>query len=319
MRTGDFQAQRPGEESVMHNQARGRFPAWRRWIAVSIVFVVCAMSGPASAEPPRSRWYIGGGLGVSWVHDMKERGWNRDTYCYPSACDEPGLSADIAGVAIPGYRWAYDLDLDIGPAFEVAVGRTFNRWRLELAYAHRKNDVDQTFTGTAYLDGGPRVQSSAGNRVVSNGRAKIDDLTTQTLTFNVYYDFLDVFHPKITPYVGVGVGVAFGELSDVHYSNDYQDLADPARDLSFYNSYKQVDIWDTVVVGTFALGVDYHLTDTLLAGVKLEYSLMDDLEALARYRDHPVHREHPDFRSHEQFSSPHHYSAMFTIKYLFGG
>ena len=29
---------------------------------------------------------------------------------------------------------------------------------------------------------------------------------------------------------------------------------------------------------------------------------------------------HPSaFRSHEQFSSPHHYSAMFTIKYLFGG
>ena len=52
--------------------------------------------------------------------------------------------------------------------------------------------------------------------------------------------------------------------------------------------------------------------------MKLGYSLMDDLEALARYRDHPVHREHPDFRSHEQFSSPHHYSAMFTIKYLFG-
>ena len=56
-----------------------------------------------------------------------------------------------------------------------------------------------------------------------------------------------------------------------------------------------------------------------LAGVKLGYSLMDDLEATARYRDHPVHREYPDFRSHEQFSSPHHYSAMFTIKYLCGG
>ena len=166
MRTGDCQAQRPGEERVMDKQARDRFPALRRWVAVGVMFVVCAVSGPASAEPLRSRWYIGGGLGVSGVHDMEERGWNRDTYCYPSACDEPGLSADIAGVAIPGYRWAYDLDLDIGTAFEVAVGRTFNRWRLELAYAHRKNDVDQTFTGTAYLDGGPRVQPSAGNRVV---------------------------------------------------------------------------------------------------------------------------------------------------------
>ena len=73
LRTGDCQARRPGEERVMAKQARDRFPAWRWWAAVGVVFVVGAVSGSASAEPLRSRWYIGGGLGVSGVHDMEER------------------------------------------------------------------------------------------------------------------------------------------------------------------------------------------------------------------------------------------------------
>ena len=126
MSTGDFPSPAaPGEERVMDKQVRDRLPAWRWWVAVGVVFVVCAVSGPASAEPLRSWWYVGGGLGGEWGARHGRAGWNRDTYCYPSACDEPGLSADIAGVSIPGYRWAYDLDLDIGTAFEVAVGRTF--------------------------------------------------------------------------------------------------------------------------------------------------------------------------------------------------
>lgn len=290
-----------------------------RWVIVGAMVTVCCLSGEADAEPHRSQWYIGGGIGAGWVHDMEERGWNRDTYCSPRTCEEPGLSENIEGISIPGYRWNYDLDLDLGSAFEIAVGRTFDRWRLEISAAQRKNDIDQTFTGTTYLDGRARDQPSARNRVVSNSVSKIDDLTTRTLSFNVYYDFLDVFHPRITPYLGVGLGVAFAELSDVHYSTSYEDLADPARDLSFYNSYKDADMWDTVIVGNFHVGTDYHLTDTILAGVKFTYAMMDDLDDRAGYRAHPVHRENPDFRFNEHFSSPHQYSVMFTMKYLFGG
>ena len=114
-----------------------------RWAAVGAMVTVCALSGEADAEPQRSEWYIGGGVGAGWVHDMEERGWNRDTYCSPRTCDEPGLSENIEGISIPGYRWNYDLDLDLGSAFEIAVGRTFNRWRLEISAAQRKNDIDQ--------------------------------------------------------------------------------------------------------------------------------------------------------------------------------
>ena len=78
--------------------------------------------------------------------------------------------------------------------------------------------------------------------------ARIDDLTTRTLSVNAYYDFTDVFE-RITPYVGVGLGVAFVEISGVHFSTRYEDTADPARDLSGFDSRQDADLSDTVFVG----------------------------------------------------------------------
>ena len=77
-------------------------------------------------------------------------GLERDTYCYPdsSSCDVPGPSENISG-----YRWMYDLDMDAGSAFEVSVGRMFNRWRLELSAAQRNNAIEQKFKSVTFLDG----------------------------------------------------------------------------------------------------------------------------------------------------------------------
>ena len=128
-----------------------------RWAAVGAMVMVCSLSGEVGAEPRRSEWYIGGGIGAGWVHDMEERGWNRDTYCSPRTCDEPGLSENIEGISIPGYRWNYDLDLDLGSAFEIAVGRTFDRWRLEIS-ARRSVRTTSTrpLPAATYLDGRAR-------------------------------------------------------------------------------------------------------------------------------------------------------------------
>ena len=270
-------------------------------------------SGAASAEPGRSGWYVGGGIGVNWTSRMDQAGWNRDTYCYPDSCDVPGRREDI-----PGYRWAYDLDLDAGSAFEISVGRMFNRWRLEISAAQRNNAIEQTFAGITYLDGMPTLQPSEDNRVTSNAMAGIDDLTTRMLSLNAYYDFTDVFE-RITPYLGVGLGVAFVEIAGVHFSTDYGDLSDPAaRDLSFYNSSQSVDISDTVLAGSFYAGTDYSLTDETLLGVKLTYSMMGDIEYTGTYSKHPMHGQDAAFSNHNTFSGPRQFSVMFTAKYLFG-
>lgn len=290
-----------------------------RLFTVGAVVMVFASSGNVGAETERSAWYISGGIGVNWTGDMKQVGWNRDTYCYPDSCDNPGRSQDISGVSIPGYRWSYDLDVGVGSAFEIAVGRAFNRLRLEISAAQRKNDVDQQFTNITYLDGRPSstYTPSKNKGVVSNGMARIDDITTRTLSFNAYYDFLDTL-PMMTPYLGVGLGVAFVKISGVYFSSDYKDTHDPSQDLSRYNSRKDSDESDTVLVGNLYAGADYSLTDETLLGLKFTYSMMDDVEDTGGYLYHPVHEENPAFTSHESFSGPRQWSVMMTVKYLFG-
>lgn len=287
-----------------------------RLFTVGAVVMIFALSGNVGAETERSEWYISGGVGVNWTGDMDQVGWNRDTYCYPDSCDTPGRSQDIDGVSIPGYRWSYNLDMGVGSAFEIAVGRTFNRLRLEISAAQRKNDVDQQFTNITYLDGRAPYRRSEDN-IRSNSMARIDDLTTRTLSFNAYYDFLDTL-PTITPYLGVGLGVAFVKISGVYFSSDYKDQNNPSQDLSRYNSRKDSDESDTVLVGNLYAGADYSLTDETLLGLKFTYSMMDDVEDTGGYLYHPVHEENPAFTSHENFSGPRQWSVMMTVKYLFG-
>ena len=244
---------------------------------------------------------------------MDQEGWNRDTYCYPdsAACAVPGPSANI-----PGYRWAYNIDSDAGSAFEVSIGRMFNNWRLEFSAAQRNNAIEQKFKSITFLDG--RVDSPPlGNTVTSNSMARIDDLTTRTLSVNAYYDFTNVFE-RITPYLGVGLGVAFVEISGVHFSTRYEDTANPARNLPRFDSNQDADLSDTVLVGNFYAGTDYSLTDETLLGVKLTYSIMDDIEHTGGYAMHPMHAQDPAFTNNNSFSGPRQFSGMFTAKYLFG-
>ncbi len=283
------------------------------WCVVGVIVVSVAASGEASAEPWRSGWYVGGGVGVNWTSQMDQKGWNRDTYCYPDSglCSTPGPSENI-----PGYRWAYDLDLDAGSAFEISVGRMFNQWRLELSASQRNNAIQQKFKDIVLLDG-RRNPQPPGNMVESNARFNIDDLTTRTLSVNAYYDFTDVFG-RITPYVGVGLGVAFVEVSGVHFSARYADPSDSSRDLSEFDSRQDADFSDTVFLGNLYAGADYSLTDETLLGMKLTYSLMDDLEDTGTYSTHPMHQQDPAFTNDTTFSGPRQFSVMFTVKYLFG-
>ena len=72
---------------------------------------VAAQSG--SGDPPRSGWYIGGGIGANWASDLDQEGWNRETTCYPTAAS---FDADPVP-EISGYRWRYDIDAASGAVF----------------------------------------------------------------------------------------------------------------------------------------------------------------------------------------------------------
>ncbi len=315
-----------------------------RVFVVGAMVMSVAVVGEVGATSKRSGWYIGGGIGVNWTSRIDQEGWNRDTFCYPEY--SPCLSGGMPGKSdrlIQGFRWMYDFDLDAGSVFEMTAGRIFDRWRLELSATQRNNAIDQIFAGIDYdppvedqpLIFNPCPDPVTGSRdcVVSNANPGIDDLTTRTIAFNVYYDFPDLLSnvpnpfntmtnpfERLTPYVGVGLGVAFVKIDGVRFETDYRNLLTGSdKDLKHLNSVQNVDMSDTVILAKVHAGADYSLTDETLLGMKLTYSIMDDAESSNTYSDHPMFDIDSNFSGNRTtFSGPRELSVMFTMKYLFG-
>ena len=102
---------------------------------------------------------------------------------------------------------------------------------------------------------------------------------------------------------------------------EYEDTSGnaPAYDppLSFYNSRQDADLPDTVLAGHLHAGVDYSLTDKTLAGLKLTYSMMGNIEARGAYSLHPFHERDPVLSNHNAFTGTRSWTLMFTVKRRF--
>lgn len=276
-----------------------------------------ALASPAAARntgqtAAGAGWYIGAAAGANWGSTLRQEGWNRENYCYPdAACFNQDPIPDVSG-----YRWRYDIDLDAGAGFEGFAGRRFGRTRLELAIAVHRNDANQQFTGITYFDGAP-ILPRPGGTVESNSRAYVDEFNARSLMLNAYYDYPDAWG-RITPYLGVGLGLASLELAGVHFSNVYQDPAGEAHDppLSFYNSTQNADFRDTRFQWGVYAGADYPMATGLLLGIRLGYSGAGDFEDTGTYETHPFHIQDPDFMNTTRLSGPRALTLAVTLKYL---
>ena len=283
-----------------------------RQAIASVVLGICillAVPGQGMAgEPQPSSWYVGAGAGLNWVSDMKQAGWNRDDICYPNN--------DCTGKAsIGGYRWFYDLDADRGSMFEIAIGRRFGNLRLELSVNQRENDLDQEFTGITYLDGSaivPKEMSSYSSQTT----VSIDGLKTRTLLLNIYYDF-PLAHSRITPYLGAGVGLSHVRLSGLFFRDEFSctsGCSATPSEAEYYDSWQDEDLSDTVFSKHLYAGADYNLGDRFLLGLKVSYSLVNDMRDKGRYIEHPI----PGQPNHTKISDMDHWSLTLDLKYLFG-
>ena len=200
-------------------------------------------------------------------------------------------------------------------ALEISVGRTFGAFRLELALAQRKNDLEQKFTDITYLDGSRSMRAQDSN-YESRSSGGVDELTTRTLSLNAYYDF-SIAGSRFTPYVGAGVGVSFLELSGLYFESWYS-CKDPSTDCDMperYNSRQYEDLSDTVLSTHLHAGLDYRMSERMQLGVKLTYSMVGDMEdAEGGYDFHPV----AGLSNFTTISGMNHWSVMFGVKYFFG-
>ena len=277
----------------------------------------CAVMADASGvQAEESGWYFSAGAAVALSSGMDHVGWNRDTVCYPTdAC----FGADPVP-AISGYRWRYAITAEPGAGFELTGGRRFGRLRLEVSGSQSENDIEQDFVAVEYLDDMPWTRGEGS--VVSNVAASIGYLTTRVLALNLYRDF-PLPNRALTPYLGAGLGAAFVEVSDLKYSNDYQDNSEspPAYDppLSFYSSRQDVDHSDTVAAMRLHAGADWVLQDRILLGARLTYSRVGKIEDTGTYSRHPMQKEgDPPFTNQTTFDTVHGWTLGLTLKHRFG-
>ena len=285
----------------------------KKLCVITVALAICVILGAAGASAAQEAkpfgWYVGLGLGINQASGIEQAGHNRDNICYPE--DD---CSHLVNDRPEGYRWYYDLDADDGAAFEISIGRAMGAFRLELALAQRKNDVEQKFTGITYLDGS-RIMARPVSNYQSDSDAHIDDLTTRTLSLNAYYDF-SLPGSRFTPYVGAGVGVSFVELSGVFFEARYS-CKNPAMDCDMpeqYDGRQNEDLSDTVLSAHLHAGLDYRVSEKMLVGVKLTYSMVGDMEAKGGYDFHPV----AGIGSTTEVSGMNHFSLMFGVKYFFG-
>ena len=285
----------------------------KKLCVITAALALCAILGlagvSAAQQAKPSGWYVGAGVGINKASRIEQAGHNRDNICYPE--DD---CSHLDGGAPQGYRWYYDLDADDGAAFEISIGRAMGAFRLELALAQRKNDVEQKFSGITYLDGS-RIMARPVSNYQSRTSTTIDDLTTRTLSLNAYYDF-SLPGSRLTPYLGAGVGVSFVELSGVFFEARYF-CKNPSADCDMpeqYNGRQNEDLTDTVLSAHLHAGLDYRVSEKMLLGVKLTYSMVGDMEAKGDYDFHPV----AGIGNTNEITGMNHFSVMFGVKYFFG-
>ncbi len=282
------------------------------------LFLVWATEAVAQ-ERRTSGWYVSGGLGGNLAYGLDQSGSNTESTCYPtSACFDMMLRD------IPGYRWRYDPSADRGIGFDLAIGRIFDRTRIEVSYAHRRNRVDQgPPLEITYLDGSTAGASSLlGLGLVQAASTNFfEDLVTRTVSLNAYYD-LPIGPQRITPYVGVGTGIAFVNLTRIFFSIEYSDPSgegtffDPP--LSFYNSKQDTELSDMVFAGHVYAGADYGLNDRAAIGLKAAYSRVDDVEHTGTYEYHPHFYTDPSLTNKNTFSATNHWSVTLNVRFTFG-
>ena len=278
-------------------------------LLVAFVLFGASASHAMSEDARPAGWYIAVGAGVSRAATMKQAGHNRDTTCSP--LDD---CRHLPGGMPTGYRWFYDLHPDTGPAFELAVGRTFHAFRLELAASRQAFDVEQEFTGVSYLDGSSIRAGVADSGYTSSVMYSVDDLTVHTLSLNAYYD-VPLARSRVMPYLGAGLGIAFAELSGLHFQSRYTCTDDTRCDgPERYNSRQDDDLSDTVPAAHVHAGADYRLGDRLLLGLKLSYSLVGDIRHRGTYVYHAI----PDLTNFNRISGISYWSFLLNLKYLLG-
>ena len=262
-------------------------PTSRRSLPTGVAVGLLFVAGVAQAE-----FYIGGNFGVGSAsgpelegHD-NDRGGVCDEFINPLFTDVPGCTDPRR----PGDSWMTEFDRTTDLLAGAAAGYRFptrgtrpSRFRLEMEYFHRNSAFDASADVRFGAGASEFAADLAGEVVLAEDR--LGSIAGHNLFGNFYFDFIN--RSRFTPYVGIGVGVAFTEVGYGAFgllNNDPARIASAAdlpnagevrRNLAGTVVRERADLNDTVRGYQLLFGVDYALNESTSFGVKGRWVAFD--------------------------------------------
>ena len=276
--------------------------SYSRTAALAALIALCM------AFPAQAGLYISGDFGMNFGSSMTTDGHDTDR---ASVCDEY-INPQYATVTqSTGHEdtnctganrgsdslWKNRFGSDEGPLFGLAIGFDMPEsiFRTELEYFYRDTGYDDT--GYVTSTGGTVFAKLGGE--IETAVETIDSVTSHNLFANLYIDFDNP--GGITPYIGIGLGLGFTEMD---YGGVFQRNIDPAAistgdglpnateikaNLAGTTTTEHEELDDTLFGYQLIAGLDYPLTDHLVAGLKarwVEYDSFKDKDDWDVLRSH---------------------------------
>ena len=255
--------------------------------SIAMVFMMAGLllstDASASETTARQGFYFGADVGLSLPNDLESTRTNNGI---STNCDQ-WLEADTLndGTTVPlplAQCSPKDLpsspnSFDLGTGFLAGVnlGYALHNFRLEAEYFRREQSGERLDLN---VPGDPKqVQFSERSE-------KISDFRADHFFANVYYDFHNVLPARVTPYLGVGLGL-------MHVQMDYSATSIRIRDGNELNrlghnrhaagtpSLADEVLSDTLFGYQWIAGLDYAWSERFSVGLKFRYgNTFDDFE-----------------------------------------
>ena len=254
--------------------------------------------------------YLSGDFGMNSGASLDSNGATNDR---ASICDEY-INPQFASVADDGQGksctdpgrgrgdgWDNRFSSDEGPLFALALGYRLpdSSLRLELEYFYRDTGYDET----APIPSAVGVNQDKIAQEIVTATDRIDSMSAHNLFANLYMDFAG--SERLTPYLGVGLGLGF---TDVDYGSVWSRNTDPnairtgaglanvdeiRQNLAGTTSVVDDELSDTLFGYQLLAGVDYRVTEHLVAGLKARWVHYEDFKETGIVWD-PL-RSHPPY------------------------
>ena len=249
----------------------------KRIFLLAMVFLVS--SDQAWAQ---DGWYIGTDLGIMIAPGMNVNGTDNDwsTKCDLITNPTQAEIGDGCTSAPPPTSWANEVDGGRGILAALAVGYRRGHLRIEGEYFYQTTSYDD-YSPTRIGDEETLTKADQELEIADGG---VDDLLAHNFFGNLYYDFAP--NSRITPYVGVGAGVARVSLD---YFSRWKRNDDPDQITTFRDPVLKARIAGTTTIGMAKLsdtllayqavaGVDYQVSERITMGFKVRWVNFGEFE-----------------------------------------